>query len=52
MQEFSSTLTIGGQVLGHHQSVWIVAEMSANHAQDYGKAVEILHAAKECGACL
>lgn len=31
-------------------SVYVVAEMSANHNQDYGLAVEIVHAAKEAGA--
>ncbi len=30
--------------------VFIVAEMSANHLQDYNRALEILHAAKEAGA--
>lgn len=30
--------------------VFIIAEMSANHGQDYDQAVKIIHAAKEAGA--
>lgn len=30
--------------------VFIIAEMSANHGQDYDQAVRIIHAAKEAGA--
>lgn len=30
--------------------VFIIAEMSANHGQDFAKAVNILHAAREAGA--
>lgn len=30
--------------------MFCVAEMSGNHLQDYGRAVEIIHAAKEAGA--
>ena len=41
--------------IDHHRiakdaPVFVVAEMSGNHLQDYGRAVEILHAAKEAGA--
>jgi len=44
------TIEIAGRKLGKGQPVYIVAEMSANHNQDYKAAVEILKAAKKAGA--
>ena len=41
---------IGKRVIGENSPVFCVAEMSGNHLQDYGRAVEIIHAAKEAGA--
>ena len=41
---------IGGRIIGPGYPVYIVAEMSANHNQDYEQAVEILKAAKWAGA--
>lgn len=41
---------IGSRRVGQDAPVFIVAEMSANHLQDYGRAIEIIHAAKEAGA--
>lgn len=41
---------INGRPIGPDQPVYIVAEMSANHGQNYDKAVAILTAAKEAGA--
>ena len=38
---------IGSRRVGQDAPVFIVAEMSANHLQDYGRAIEIIHAAKE-----
>ena len=46
----SGVMRIGERSVGRGCSVYIVAEMSANHNQDYGQAVELLHAAKEAGA--
>lgn len=43
-------IKIGSHVISQHSPVLIVAELSANHNQDYSRAVEILHAAKEAGA--
>lgn len=43
-------IKIGSHIINEHSPVFIVAELSANHNQDYGRAVEILHAAKEAGA--
>ena len=36
--------------IGPEQPVYIVAEISGNHNQDFDEAVRILHAAKEAGA--
>ena len=41
---------IENRVIGHAHPCFCVAEMSGNHLQDYGRAVEIMHAAKEAGA--
>lgn len=44
------SLKIGKHKVGAGQPVYIVAEMSANHNQNYEEAVGILQAAKACGA--
>ncbi len=41
---------IGQRTISETSPTFIVAEISANHNQDYGRAVEIIHAAKEAGA--
>ena len=43
-------IIIDGHRIGEKNPTFIVAEMSANHNQDFGRAIEILHAAKEAGA--
>jgi pseudaminic acid synthase len=43
-------IEINGRRVGRGAPVYIVAEMSANHGQDFGRAVRILEAAKEAGA--
>jgi len=43
-------IEIGEKKVGPEQRVYIVAEMSANHNQDFDQAVELLKAAKEAGA--
>lgn len=43
-------IQIGGRRVGPGEPVYIIAEMSANHNQDFNQAVEILRAAKACGA--
>ena len=40
-------IQIGKRTISADSPVFIVAELSANHNQDYHRAVEILHAAKE-----
>ncbi len=41
---------IGNKTIGEGAPAFIVAEISGNHNQDYNRAVEIIHAAKEAGA--
>ena len=41
---------IGNRKIGNSHPVYVVAEMSANHNQDFDEAVKIIHAAKEAGA--
>lgn len=43
-------IKIGTHTINESSPVFVVAELSANHNQDYGRALEILHAAKEAGA--
>ena len=43
-------IEIAGRKIGEGFPAFIVAEMSANHNMDYGRAVEIIHQAKEAGA--
>lgn len=38
------------RIIGDGQPAYIIAEMSANHAGDFDRAVEIIRAAKEAGA--
>ncbi len=41
---------ISKRKIGSGHPVYIIAEMSANHGQDFDKAVRIVEAAKACGA--
>ncbi len=43
-------IEIKGRPIGPGQPVYIIAEMSANHGQDFDQAVRIIHAAKAAGA--
>lgn len=46
----TSEIIIQGKRIGQGEPCFIVAEMSANHAMSFTRAVEILHAAREAGA--
>jgi pseudaminic acid synthase len=46
----NSNFKIGERLIGPGQPVYVVAELSANHHQDFEQAVRILHAAKAGGA--
>ena len=41
---------IGNRFIGPGHPVYIVAELSANHRQNYDEAARLIHAAKEAGA--
>jgi pseudaminic acid synthase len=43
-------LTIGDRLIGAGQPVYVVAELSANHNQDFDRAIRLIEAAKEAGA--
>jgi pseudaminic acid synthase len=43
-------ITIGNRTIGPGNPVWIIAELSANHNQDFNQAVQLIKAAKEAGA--
>jgi len=43
-------LTINGRAIGPGRPVYVIAEMSANHAQSFDAAVRLVHAAAEAGA--
>ncbi len=45
----SSQIQIGRRTIGIGQPVYVIAELSANHNQDFDKAVRILQAAKQAG---
>ena len=45
-----NNIEIAGRQIGPGEPTYIIAEMSANHGHDFDKAIEIVHAAKECGA--
>ena len=40
-------ITIGNRIISNASPVFVVAELSANHNQDYGRALEIIHAAAQ-----
>jgi pseudaminic acid synthase len=46
----STLIEINGRLIGPGQPAYIIAEMSANHGQDFDQAVRILEAAKTSGA--
>lgn len=46
----NKSFRIGSKTISRNSPVFIVAEISANHNQDYNRALEIIHAAREAGA--
>jgi len=50
VNKVKSQFKIGNRVIGESRPVYIVAELSANHSQDFEQAVKLIHAANEAGA--
>jgi len=46
----SESITINGRRVGPGESAYLIAELSANHNQDFDQAVRIIEAAKQAGA--
>ena len=46
---FSKDITIGKHTIGASHPTYIIAELSANHNQDYARAEALVRAAAECG---
>jgi pseudaminic acid synthase len=46
----SAAIPISRRFIGRGYPVYLIAELSANHNQDFGEAVRIIEAAKEAGA--
>lgn len=46
----TTRIRVGRHTIGPGHPTYIVAEISANHRQDYEEAVKLVHAAKEIGA--
>lgn len=46
----NSHIVINGRRIGTGNSIYIIAELSANHHQDFSQAVKMIEAAKEAGA--
>lgn len=46
----STAIPIGRRFIGKGYPVYLIAELSANHNQNFGEAVRIIEAAKEAGA--
>jgi len=43
-------MKINQNIIGPGNKVYIIAELSANHNQDYGAAIKLIHEAKKAGA--
>jgi len=43
-------IQIGSSKIGPGRPIYVIAEISANHHQDFNCAAELIHAAKACGA--
>ena len=46
----SATIEINERLVGKGQATYVIAELSANHNQDFSQAVRIIEAANEAGA--
>src|ERR1700676_1456250 len=49
-EAMQSAISIDGRAIGPCLPVYIIAELSANHNQQFDEAVRLVHAARDCGA--
>lgn len=49
-EKISTEISIAGRRIGPGSPVYVIAELSANHNQNFDQAVQILHAAKDARA--
>jgi len=50
MSTETTAFTIGRHLIGRGNPVYIIAELSANHNQDFDRAVKLMQAARDAGA--
>lgn len=50
MKPMNKEIKLGNRLIGENHPTYVIAEMSGNHNNDFDRAVEIIKAAKECGA--
>jgi pseudaminic acid synthase len=50
LKKVMPSIQIGKRSIGSGQAAYVIAEMSANHGQQFDESVKIVRAAKECGA--
>jgi pseudaminic acid synthase len=47
---YKMSIKLQNKVIGDNHPVFIIAEISANHGQDFDRAAKMIKAAKDCGA--
>lgn len=50
LSPFAASLKIGKRAIGPGSPVYVIAELSANHHQDFDQALQLVRVAKDCGA--
>jgi len=50
MTDHPTAVRVGDRQIEQHGAVYVVAELSANHGRDLGRAIEIVHAVADAGA--
>ena len=49
-EELETQIQIGNRLIGPGQPTYVIAELSANHHQEFDRAVELIHLAHKAGA--
>ncbi len=50
LADMAATINIGERTIGSGRPTYFIAELSANHSQEFARAVRIVRAAKDAGA--